>query len=158
MSCQSELWQTVATFNTAYPILTNFRQVRLKRLRITYDASEWYILHYMASTGPVWRVVGNGDQLWSRVSCLNVLVHFKEESRELGLVYKAMAYTALRDHIGQNCSKVAYNSTTVVTVPRYDRYGAIFVPALPLLRSFGTFCLVWSYYVKEPRKRESGQK
>jgi len=42
---------------------------------------------------------------------------------DLGLVYQAMAYTALCDKIGQNCSKVAYNSTTVVTVPRYNRLG-----------------------------------
>jgi len=32
---------------------------------------------HMASTGPVWPVVGNGGQLWARISSLDELVHFK---------------------------------------------------------------------------------
>jgi len=123
MNRYSEMWRIMATLDTGYRILINFRQVRLKRLRMTCDASQWHILHSMASTGPVWPVVGNGGQLWTRISNLNELVHFKAELKDLGLEYQAMAYTALWDQIAQNCSKVAYNSTTVVTVPRYVRLG-----------------------------------
>jgi len=57
----------MATFDTGYPILINFRQVRLKRLPLSYDANEWYILRNKESTGPVGPVVGNGCQLWSRI-------------------------------------------------------------------------------------------
>jgi len=42
----------VATFDTGYPILINFRQVRMKRLRMPYDANEWHILRNKASTDP----------------------------------------------------------------------------------------------------------
>jgi len=44
----------------------------------------------MASTGPVRLVVGNASQLWSRISSLNELVHFKSELMDLGLVYQVM--------------------------------------------------------------------
>jgi len=85
----------MATFDTAYSILINFRQVRLKRLRMTYDASSWHVLHNMASTGPVWPVIGNGGQLWSRASIFKELVHFKSELMYLGLVYQVMECKAL---------------------------------------------------------------
>jgi len=49
----------------------------------------------MASTGPVWPNVGNGGQIWSRISSLNELVHVKAELRDLGLVYQVIASTAL---------------------------------------------------------------
>jgi len=39
--------------------------------------------------------VGNGGQLWSRISILNELVHFKAELRDPGLVYVVIACTAL---------------------------------------------------------------
>jgi len=85
----------VATFDTAFPILIHFRQVRLKRLRMSYDANEWQLLRNKASTGPVGPVVGNGGQLLSRISSLNELVHFKAELRDLGLLYQVIACTAL---------------------------------------------------------------
>jgi len=37
MSCHREVWPIMATVDTVYPILLNFRQVRLKRLRMGYD-------------------------------------------------------------------------------------------------------------------------
>jgi len=49
----------------------------------------------MVSTGPVLPVVGNGGQLLSRISCLNELVHFKAELKDLGLVYHVMECKAL---------------------------------------------------------------
>jgi len=61
MSCHSEVCPTVATFDTAYIIPINFRHERLKRLLMTYDASEWHILHNMACNGPVRLVVGNAS-------------------------------------------------------------------------------------------------
>jgi len=48
----------------------------------------------MASTGPVLPVVGNGGHLYSRISSLNELVHFKAELRDPGLVYQVVACTA----------------------------------------------------------------
>jgi len=112
----------------------------------------------MASTGPVWPVVGNGGQLWSRISSLNELVHFKAELRDFRLVYQTMAYTALWDKISQNCSKVAYSSSAVVTVLRYNRLG-------PYLSPYYLFWAVLSLSVRfdhikiqVPGKRESGQK
>jgi len=62
---------------------------------MTYDDSYRYILHNMASTGPVRLVVGNGSQLWSRISSLIELVHFKAELSDLGLVYQVIACTGL---------------------------------------------------------------
>jgi len=85
----------MATFDRGEPILFNFRQMRLKWLRMPYDGSKRQILHNMASNGPVWPVVGNGGQLCSRISSLNDLVHFHAELRNLGLVYQVMAFTAL---------------------------------------------------------------
>jgi len=95
MNRYSETCRIMATLVTGYSILNNTRQVRLKRLRMTYDASWWHILHNMASTGPVWPVVGNGGQQWSWISSLNALVHFKAELRDLGTIYQVIACTAL---------------------------------------------------------------
>jgi len=78
----------------------------------------------MAFTGPLWSVVSNGGQLWSRISSLHELVHFKAELRDLGLVYKVIACTALWDKICQVCSKVAYSGPVFVIVSRYDRLGS----------------------------------
>jgi len=121
MSCHSEVWPTVATFDAAKPILINFRQVRLKCLRMDYDATSWQILHKIASTGPVWPVVGNGGQLCSRISSLNELVHFTTELRDLGLVYQVMECNALWDKIGGIWSGDAYNCHIFVTESIYDR-------------------------------------
>jgi len=49
----------------------------------------------MASTGTACPVVGIGGQLWSRISSLKELVHFKAELRDLGLVYQVMECKAL---------------------------------------------------------------
>jgi len=85
----------VATFDTAYPILINFRHVSLKSLHMGSDATYWQILHNMASTGPVLPVVGNCGQLLSIISSLNELVHFKAVLTDLCLVYQIIACTAL---------------------------------------------------------------
>jgi len=158
MNRYSEIWRIVATFDTAQPILINFRLVRLKRLRMPYDDNEWHILRNKASSGPVWPVVGNGGQLWSRISSLQELVHFKAELRELGLVYQVIACTALLDKIGQIWSKVAYNGPVFVIVSWYGR-------CEQYLSLYYLFCEVLWYSVmfdhisiKETRKRESGQK
>jgi len=145
MSCHSEVWPTVATFDAAYPILINFRQVQLKCLRLDYDATSWHLLHNMASTGPVWPVLGNGGQLWTRISSLIDVVHFKAELRDLGIVYQVIACTAVRDNFGEISSKVAYNGALFVTVSRYDRLG----PYLSLHNLFWGFVIfnhVWWYF------------
>jgi len=158
MNRYSEVWPTVATLGTGYPIQINFRHVRLKRLRTNNDASKWHIPHNMAFTDPVWPVVGNGGQLWSRISSCSELDHFKSELRDLGLVYQVMECMALWDRIGQISSKVAYNGPVFVIVSRYDKLGLclylyyLLWAVLPLSVMFDHITF------KEPRKRESGQK
>jgi len=44
----------------------------------------------MASTSPIRLVVGNASHLWSRISSLIELVHFKAELRDLHLLYQVM--------------------------------------------------------------------
>jgi len=111
----------------------------------------------MASTGPVWPVVGNGRQLLSRISSLNELVHFKAELSDLGLVFQVIACTAHWDKIGQIISKVAYNGPVFVTVPRYNRL----VPYLSLYYHFWAILALYVKFdhisIKVPGKRESGQ-
>jgi len=85
----------MAILGTGYPILISFRQVRQKRLRMGYVASQWHILHNSSSTAPVLAVIGNGGQLLSRISSLNELVHVKAELSDLGLVYQVIACTTL---------------------------------------------------------------
>jgi len=80
----------------------------------------------MASTCPAWTVVGNGGQLWSRISSLSQLDHFMLELRNLGLVYQVIACTAIWDKIGQISFIVAYNGPEFVAVSRYDRLGPYF--------------------------------
>jgi len=77
----------------------------------------------MASTGPVFPVVGNGGQQLSRISSLNELVYFKAELRDLGLAYQVMECKAPLDRIGRIWSNVAYNGPVFVIVSRYDRLG-----------------------------------
>jgi len=79
----------------------------------------------MALTGPVWPLVDNGGQLWSRISSLQELDHFKAELRDHGLLYQVIACTALRDKIGQIWSKKAYNGPVFVIVSSYIRLGHI---------------------------------
>jgi len=86
----------------------------------------------MAPTGPAWPVLSNGGQLWSRISSLNVFVHFKAELSVLGLVFQVIACTELSDKIGQIWSQVAYNGPVFVKVSRYDILG----PFLPLYYHF----------------------
>jgi len=148
----------MAALDTAYPILINFRQERLKRLRMGYDATKWQILPNMASTGPVWPVVGNGGHLWSGISSLNALVRFKSELRDLGTVYQIIACTATWDKIGQIWSKMAYNVPVFVIVSRYDRLG----PYLSLYYNFWAALSLSVRFdhlmIKVPAKSESGQK
>jgi len=112
----------------------------------------------MASGDHVRLLVGNANQLWSRISSLNELFHFKTKLKNLGLVNQVTACTTLRDKIGQISSKVAYNVPVFVTVPRYNRLG-------PYLFLYCLICAVLSLSVrfdhikvKVPGKRESGQK
>jgi len=126
MSCHTEVWPIMATVDKVYPILINFRHVRLKRLRIGYSATLWQMLHNMASTGPVWSVVGNGGQLSSRISSLNELVHFNAKLRDLVLVYQVMEWKALLGRIGRIWSNMAYYSPVFVIVSRYDGLGSYF--------------------------------
>jgi len=116
------------------------------------------MLHNMASTGPVRPIVGNGGQLWSRISSLNELVHFKAELRHLGQVYQVIACTAVWDKFGQISSKVAYNGPVFITVSRYDRLG----PYLSLHNHFSTvlgLSVMFDHIsIKDTLKRESGQK
>jgi len=123
-----------------------------------FDDSLWHILNNMFPTGPVWLVIGNGGQLWSRISSLYELVHFKSELRDLGLVYQVIACTALWAKIGQNCSKVAYNSTTVLTVPRYGRLGPYLSMHYPFWAVLSLSVRFDHIKIKAPGKRESGQK
>jgi len=148
----------MATFDTAYPILINFRQVSLKRLRMPYDANERHILRNMASTCPVWPVVGNGGQLCSTISSLNELVHFIAELRVHGLVYQVIACTALWDKIGQIWFKVAYNGPVFVIVSRYNRLGP-YLTLYYLFWAFSSRSLRFDHIkIKVPGKREGGQK
>jgi len=112
----------------------------------------------MASTGPVWPVVGNGGQLWSRISSLNELVHFKAEFRYLGLVYQVIAYKALWDKIGQISSKVAYNVPLFVTMPRYDILGPYMSLNYPFGAVFARSVMFDHIKFNVPDERESGQK
>jgi len=158
MKRYSEIWWIMATFGTGYPILINFRQVRLKRLRITFDASQWHILHNMASSGPMWPVVDNGGQQWSRIKSLNELVHFKWELRDLGLVYQVKECKAPWDKIGRIWSNVSYNGPVFVILPRYDRLA----PHLSLYYLFSEVLALSVRFddikIKVAGKRESGQK
>jgi len=112
----------------------------------------------MASTGPVWPVVGNGGQLWSWISSVHALVHVKSELRDLGTVYQVIACRALWDKIGQFWSKMTDNIPVFVIVSRYDRLG----PYLSLYYLF--WAVLWHSVsfdhikFKVPGKRESGQK
>jgi len=65
--------------------------------------------------------VGNGGQLWSRISSLQDFVHFKAELNDLGLLYKVTACRTLLDKFVQISSIVAYNGPVFVIVPRYNR-------------------------------------
>jgi len=125
MNRYGEIWRIMAILDTGYPILINFRQVRLKRLHMTYDA-RWHNLHNMASTGPVWAVVGRGGQQWSRVSSLNELDHLKAELRVVGPVFQVMECKALWDKIVRIRSNVACNGPVFVIVLRCDRLGPYF--------------------------------
>jgi len=112
----------------------------------------------MASTGPVKPVVGNGGQLWSRISSLKELFHFKAGLRDLGLVYEVMEYKAFWDKIGRIWSNVAYYGPEFVIVSRYDRLG----PYLSLYYLFWAILALSVKFhhitIKVPGKRESGQK
>jgi len=112
----------------------------------------------MASTGPVWPVVGNGGQLWWRISSLNELDHVKSELRYLGLVYQVMECMAHLDRICRILSNVAYNGPVFVTVSRDDRL----VPYSSLHNYFWAFLGLSDMFdyisIKETLKRESGQK
>jgi len=112
----------------------------------------------MASSGPVWPVAGNGGHLWSKISSLNGLVHFKAELRDLGLVYQVIAWTALWDKIGQISFKVSYNGPVFVTVSRYDRL----VPYLSLHYLFWAVLALYVMFVhckfKVPGKLDIGHK
>jgi len=124
---------------------------------MTYDASLWHILPNMASTAPVWPVVGNGVKLWSRKSSLNEIVHFKAQLKNLSLVYQVTACTSLWDKIGQISSKVAYNDPIIGTVPRYNRLE----PHMPhyLFCAVLALCVRFDHIKFEVQgKRESGQK
>jgi len=57
----------MATFETAYLILVNFKEYSLNWLRMTFDAKEWQTLLNAASNGPVWPHLVNGDHIWSRI-------------------------------------------------------------------------------------------
>jgi len=158
MSCYSDVWPILATFDTEYPFLINFRQVRLKWLRMPYDASKWQILHNVASNRSVWSLVGNDCHHWSRISSLNELVHFQAELGNRGLVYQVIACTALWDKIGQIWSDVAYNGPVFLIVSRYDRLG-------PRLSLYYFFCAILALSIrfdditiKVQAKRDSGQK
>jgi len=119
MSCYSEIWPIMATFDTAWSILINFIKVCLKWLRMSYDANEWQTLHNMASNGPVWPVLVIDDQFWSRISSMNEIVHLKAELRNLGLTYQIMVDMALWYKIEQIWLKVAYKSPVYALVSRY---------------------------------------
>jgi len=116
------------------------------------------MLHNMVSSGPMWPLVDNGGQLWSRISSLNELVHFKAGLRDLCLVYQAMAFTAVWDKICKNRSKVAYNRTTVVTVPIYDRLGPYFSLHFLFWAVLSLSVRFDHITIKETHKREIGQK
>jgi len=138
--------------------MINFPQVRPKWLRMGYDANKWHILHNMAFNRPVWSLVGNGGQLWSRISSLNELDYFKAELRNLGLIYLVMECRVLWEKIGQIWSKVAYNVPTIVIVPRYDRLGA-YLSLHYLFWAILALSVRFDYIiVKVPGERESGQK
>jgi len=62
---------------------------------MSYDANECQSLHKMAPIGLLWTVVVNGDQVYSRISSLNEIVHFQVELRKLRLVYQVTAGMAL---------------------------------------------------------------
>jgi len=124
----------------------------------TYVLWRQLVADNMAFNGPVWPVVGNGSQLWSRISSLNELVHFKAELRNLGLVYQIMACTALWDKNRQIWSKVAYNGPIFVIVSRYDSLGpyvSLYYHFLAILALSVRFDHI---AIKVPGKRESGEK
>jgi len=116
------------------------------------------MLHNMTSSGPVWPVVVNCGQLWWRISSLIVLVHFKAELRDLGLLYQVIACTALWYKIGQISSKVAYNSQAFVTVSRYDILGPYMFLCNLLWEVLALSVRFDHIKIKETFKLESGQK
>jgi len=121
-------WTVIARYDELWPYETQHIQfgsvfdkcVRKGYVWVMSPASGIYC-KVMASTGPVWTVLGNGGRLWSRISSLNELVHFKAELWVLGLVFQVIACMALRDKIGRIWSSVAYNGPVFVIVSRYDR-------------------------------------
>jgi len=112
----------------------------------------------MASTGPVWPVVGNGGQLLSIISSLNELVLCKAELRDHGVVYQFIACTAVWDMFGLISSKVAYNGTVFVTVSRDDRLGRYLSLHNHFLAVLGLSVMHDHISIKETLKRESGKK
>jgi len=123
MTCYREIWPIMATFDTVYPILINFRQVRKKRLHMTYVASQWHILH-------------NNGIYWSRITCFRqwwpaIVKNIKFELvRPLQVriegprsILSGLECTALWDMIGRIWSGVAFNGPVFVRVSRYDRLG-----------------------------------
>jgi len=112
----------------------------------------------MASTGPAWPIVGNGNQIWSWMSSLDELVHFKAELRYIGLVYQVIACAALWVKIGRISSKVAYNFPVFVTVSRYDRLGPYLSLHYLLWAVLARYVMFHHITFNEPRKRECDQK
>jgi len=112
----------------------------------------------MASNGPVLPLVGNSGLLLSRISSLNESVHFKAELRNLGLVYKVTACTALWGKIGQISSKVAYKCPVFVTVSRYDRLRPYLSLHNHCWAVLGLSVMFDHISVKETLKRECDQK
>jgi len=84
MARYSEELPIIGTFDTVSLILLNFLSMPQKWLRMAYDANEWQTLHNMASVGPVYRIAISGDQLWSKISNIKLLVHSESELRYIG--------------------------------------------------------------------------
>jgi len=87
-----------------------------------------------------------------------VLVHFKAELRDLGLVYQVIACTALCYRIVQISSKVAYNGPVFVTLSRYDRLRPYLYLHYLFQAVFALSVMFDHIKIKEPRKHDSDQK
>jgi len=87
-----------------------------------------------------------------------VLVQVKAELRDLGLVYQAMACTALWDKIDQISSKEAYNVPVFDKMSRYDRLGPYMSLHYLFWAVLARSVMFEHFKVKVPGERESGQK
>jgi len=122
MSFCSEVCPSMATFVAPQVILSNFEVLILNRLRISFDAKVWQILHNTASNGSVWPHLVNVVDVWSRTWSVNVLGLIEAEVKNIGLGYQVMAGMAVWSKIEQIWPKGAQNGPLYILVARCNKF------------------------------------